>query len=314
MYYMNNISSIIYKVKYKIFKFSIRISSYFDSNNKHVLIENEFSCEIIIFSKDRAIQLHALLSTYFEMVQNPVRLNILYTCSSPRHQESYNQIIEIFADKNISFIREISFRKDLINLIKNINSRKIMFMTDDAVIVDSFDMKDVVNINPFAVVLQLHRGLDAKFNMHTGVDEIQPTFYTSNILKNDMLLWDFNPRLFSVTYNYPLSLDGTLFNRMEILSIFEHIDFKAPNSLESMMQVYSPVMLNRKGVCFSKSKYVNIPCNIVNSEIENISTGYFSTEYLLEKWRTGYRIKHEDFYLKNYREVVNAKFEFTLRN
>lgn len=278
------------------------------------LNDNSLSCEVIIFSKDRAIQLHALLSTYFEMVENPVHLNILYTCSSQSHQKSYNQLVEIFAEKKISFIREKSFRMDLIDLIKKINSSKIMFMTDDAVFVDKFDMNDVLLTNPLKGIFQLHRGLDAKYNMHTGIDESLPEFYKSSELTNKHLIWNFNPGLFSVTYNYPLSLDATLFCRNEIVSLFENINFKAPNSLESMMQIYNPVILNRKGVCFSKSKYINIPCNIVNSEIENNSTGFFSTEDLLERWENGYRIRYEDLYYKDYKEVVMARFSFTKRN
>lgn len=314
MNFIKFIQFVLERIMLKLYKFFIQIKSSLDLINKQPLIDLSLNCEVILFSKDRAIQLHALLSTYYEMVKNPVRINVLYTCSSPFHKKSYDDIVEIFKDREIRFIIEYSFRSDLINLINNMSCQKIMFMTDDAVFVDEFDMNDVLLINPLKGVFQLHRGLDAKYNMHTGIDESQPEFYKSNELTNKHLLWNFNPGLFSVTYNYPLSLDATVFCRREILSLLKSINFKAPNSLESMMQIYNSVMLKRKGVCFSKSKYVNIPCNIVNSEIKNITTGFFSTDELLERWINGYRIKFEDFYYKNYKDVVSARFSFIKRN
>ena len=315
---MSKINSLISSVRLKLFKYSIRINAYFsksiNNNRDNALIDNVLSCDVIVFSKDRALQLHALLSTYFEMVQHPIRLNVLYTCSTPDHQSSYNELINIFRTKNVCFIKEEVFRRDFIALMRRLSSTKVMFMTDDAVIVDSFDMNSVLKVNPFAGVVQLHRGYDSKYNMHSGKDEKQPSFIFSTELDKDMMFWTFNNELFSITYNYPLSLDGTLFDRMEMLKLFKRIEFKAPNSLEAMMQIYSPIMLNRNGICFTKSKYVNIPCNLVNTEVHNISTGYFTVEDLLEKWNAGFRIKYEVFYHKDYAEVLQAKFDFVLRN
>ena len=314
---MTKNDSLISRIGLKLFKYSIKVnasvSGYFDNQRGSSLIDNDLSCELIVFSKDRAIQLHALLSTYFEMVQHPIHLNVLYTCSDNEHQTAYNELIRIFNSKNVSFIKEKSFRDDFINLVKNLNSSKVMFMTDDAVIVDSFDMNNVLKVNPLVGVFQLHRGHDAKYNMHSGVDEKQPPFRVSAELDKDLIYWEFNKDMFSVTYNYPLSLDGTLLNRREMLRLFRRIKYKAPNSLEAMMQVYNPVMLNRKGLCFTKSKYVNIPCNLVNAEVINISTGHFTVENLLEKWNAGFRIRYEAFYHKNYDEVLQAKFDFVSR-
>ena len=65
------------------------------------------TCEGIVFSKDRAMQLHGLLSSYFAQVKNPVKLYILYTTSHARHAESYKELERLFADKKIVFITEI---------------------------------------------------------------------------------------------------------------------------------------------------------------------------------------------------------------
>src|SRR5258705_11456418 len=63
--------------------------------------ENGFdlSCEGIVFSKDRALQLHALLSSYFLYVKNPVRLYVLYKTSNERHDRSYEELKIQFREK-----------------------------------------------------------------------------------------------------------------------------------------------------------------------------------------------------------------------
>lgn len=283
------------------------------SSGNNSLIDSINSCEGIIFSKDRAFQLHGLLASYYELVKNPVSLNILYTCSTTEHEQSYSDLQLIFRGFDVKFIKENAFRQDLLLLMKKMTCAKLFFLTDDAVFIDSFDMNDILKINPKAGVLQLHRGIDAKYNMHAEQNEKQPEFLQSDELACDQIYWEYDLAAFSVTYNYPLSLDATLFDRLEMLSLFQQIEFKAPNSLESMMQVYRPVMLNRKGICFKKAKYVNIPCNLVNSEVKNITTGFYTVENLLDRWNSGYRMNYEVFYQKDYDEVVKAKFDFVQR-
>lgn len=53
--------------------------------------------------------------------------------------------------------------------------------------------------------------------------------------------------------------------------ILHELTFSTPNSLESQMLSYKELFLCRKGVCFSKVKYVNIPCNIFQKEFNNNS-------------------------------------------
>ena len=48
----------------------------------------------IIFSMDRALQLCALLESYYENVVNPVRLIVIYKASSIEHLRSYQELIK----------------------------------------------------------------------------------------------------------------------------------------------------------------------------------------------------------------------------
>jgi len=90
----------------------------------------QFPVECIVFSKDRALQLHALLSSYFEKINVPPRVHILYQTSTAAHQQAYEEVRSLFAGMQTCFIRQgstDSFREDVIRLLDSIRSEKIFF-------------------------------------------------------------------------------------------------------------------------------------------------------------------------------------------
>ena len=95
--------------------------------NSKTIIDGKTDCEWIVFSKDRAIQLHAFISSYFEKVINPAPINILYTTSNKAHEKSYYDLIDIFNEHQVSFIKETDFKKQLISIIDKIKATKIVF-------------------------------------------------------------------------------------------------------------------------------------------------------------------------------------------
>ncbi|MCK4241840.1 MAG: hypothetical protein KAX30_09480, partial [Candidatus Atribacteria bacterium] len=106
----------------------------YESRIKHISLSSRHPAECIVFSKDRALQLHALISSYLEKVASPVPIHILYHTSTPSHQKAYEEVVEIFPNNNISFTKQDSdnsFRNNLISLLKSVHSEKIFFLVDD---------------------------------------------------------------------------------------------------------------------------------------------------------------------------------------
>lgn len=273
------------------------------------------SCEAIVFSKDRAMQLHALLSSYYEQVSNPVKLSVLYTTSNESHSQSYKQLIEIFVDKNIQFIREQSFEKDLEKLLDNVSSSKLFFMTDDGLFIDRFDLREILSFNYFQVVPSVIKGMDLTYCYIQDKQQALPNFIQPSFkLPVGMKCWEWSQAEEGSDWAYPLSLDTTFYDTREIRAMIKQAEYKGPNSLESALhELYAPVFLQRKGICYNRSKYVNIVCNVVNTEHANRNTGRHSIESLLKKWEEGYRIKYEALYGKTCGEAEQSTFEFVLR-
>ena len=276
----------------------------------------DLSCEGIVFSKDRAIQLHALLSSYLAYVKNSVKLYVIYTTSNSRNLESYEELKQIFSNKDVVFINEKAFKSDLENLLDKINAAKLFFMTDDGLFIDSFDMREIASFNPIEVIPSLIKGLDLTYCYIQNKNQSLPEFINPEdpTLPSFMKYWEWkNAESFS-DWAYPLSLDMTFYNKKEIQLLLKEISNKGPNSLETALhQNYAPIFLQRKGVCYEKAKYVNIVCNIVNTEHKNRNTGLHSTESLLKKWEEGYRIQYEDFFGQNCITAEKSSFSFTKR-
>ena len=277
---------------------------------------NDASCEAIVFSKDRAMQLHALLSSYYEQVSNPVKLHILYRTSNERHAGSYEKLKQLFSNRDIHFIPEGSFKKDLEDLLESIPSSRLFFMTDDGLFIDRFDLQEILHFNYFEFVPSVIKGMDLTYCYVSDKTQALPVFIrpAGFNLPADMKCWEWSKAEQGSDWAYPLSLDTTFYDTREMRAMIKQADYKGPNSLESALhKLYAVIFFQRKGICYNKAKYVNIACNVVNTEHANRNTGLHTAEDLLKKWEAGYRIKYEDFYGKTCGEAEQSRFEFVLR-
>ncbi|RPD48279.1 hypothetical protein [Paracnuella aquatica] len=274
------------------------------------------SCEGIVFSKDRAMQLHALLLSYFACVKNPAKLSVLYTTTSKMHASAYEDLKKIFADKPVTFSAEKSFKKDLEELLEKINTTTLFFMTDDGMFIDTFDMQEVIAFNPAHILPSLIKGKDLTYCYIRDQQQALPEFIKPSgvALSPFMICWEWSKAQPRSDWAYPMSVDITFYNKKEIQTLIKNISYKAPNSLEAALHNnYASIFLQRKGLCYEKAKYVNIVANVVNTEHKNRHAGLHSVESLLEKWQAGYRIQYELFLGKSCSEAETAPFTFIAR-
>ncbi len=74
---------------------------------------------VIVFSKDRALQLEATLRSLLKYTSDldPSSITVLYKTSHPRYAAQYGTLSESYPQVN--FVRENHFRKDLLNILFN---------------------------------------------------------------------------------------------------------------------------------------------------------------------------------------------------
>jgi hypothetical protein len=111
--------------------------------------------------------------------------------------------------------------------------------------------------------------------------------------RDDLLCWTWQQGMHD--WAYPLSVDGHIFSTAEIVALAKHTEFHSPNTFEANLQHYEAFFNRRLGVCYRKSRMVNIPCNKVQTDNANIC-GDIHQDELLAKWEQGLRIHYQCLY------------------
>lgn len=264
----------------------------------------------IVFSKDRAMQLFAFLKSFDEMISNKGKMTIIYKSSDERHRKSYFQLISYFDSQKYVFIEEVDFRSQLIKVCEESRESTLGLFVDDMIFLQKIDFDLINKVNPLTHIVSLSRGMDLVYSQVLNKKNILPAFKEE---ASGMFSYNWNSSDELNDWTYPLGVGGFFYDRIELLSIFKSIDFKAPNSLEGNMQVYLPLFINRFGLCFKKIACVCVHANIVQSEWSNPIIGTFSIEELLKKWEDGLSIDITKFYNKDGMEAKFQKYEFKMR-
>jgi hypothetical protein len=289
-------------------------ASLYESRIRHVPLSSKYPAECIIFSKDRALQLHALVSSYLEQVVSPVPISILYRSTTPSHQKAYEEVIEIFSNQSLSFKKEgddKSFRTQLISLLHGVQSEKVFFLVDDVIFVESFDIEDFSKFDSDKFVPTLRMGLNLNKCYTIQKDQKQPELIPHILNDKDKIVWQWNQGVYD--WSYPLSLDGHFFSSQEIATMIQLIDFSAPNTLEDELQKFRRFFLFRMGVGYTKSRIVNIPCNKVQKENKNLY-GNTHQDFLLQQWQKGLQMDYRQLYgYNNMSAHEEIPFTFTER-
>lgn len=259
-------------------------------------LKNLSTVECIIFSKDRALQLHGLLSTFREKVFPVVPAHVLYMASSPSHQKAYDDVIDMFGKRNVRFIQQKnnrSFKYDLMEILFSLTCDMLFFLVDDILLTEPVDLNDVLKLDPDVFVPSLRMGQNLTHCYVLQRPQALPHFLDPPVSPSDKIVWQWEKG--ELDWGYPLSVDGHFFARREMTAMAVLLSFSAPNSFEDQLQIFKPFFINRRGIGYQKSRIVNIPCNRVQTERKNIS-GNIHPDELLEQWQKGYQMDYKKFY------------------
>ena len=264
-----------------------------DSRLTHMPGAGRAAAECIVFSMDRALQLHALLASYFEQVRNPVPVHLFYRTSSPAHQRSYEQLIDLFSGRFASVTVQDPFRQKLLELLEAIRAPKMFFLVDDDLFIQKTDMADFTRFDTDRFVPSLRMAPHLTRCYTLDRDQPLPRFLTGVLPDADKVCWCWNDGIYD--WRYPLSIDGHLFSTREMRRMIDRIDFVAPNSFEAGLQAFLGDFIHRIGVGYRQSRIVNIPCNMVQVEWENLH-GSLHQDDLLKKFNDGLQIDYCSLY------------------
>jgi len=244
-----------------------------------------------IFSKDRPLQLHALLSSIVSYCSPLPSVLVLYRASNDKFRRCYGEVFkELSGRLDVLAVHEdYSFADHVRLMVDFIATPTIAFLVDDIVFIRPFDFKDLLPWSKRGYIPSLRLGFQTTYSYMTDSTQKLPPFRK----KGGFLTWSWGQG--GLDWSYPLSVDGNLFDRQEIRRLLTQIKFHSPNTLEQSLQKFNPVFRRKTGICFFNPVLLNIPCNKVQSDFVGNRSGELDTHQLVKVWESGKRIYFEAF-------------------
>ena len=121
----------------------------------------------VIFSRDRALQLHALLKSYFLNATSPVRLVVFYSTSTRDHAKAYLTIKQTVRDQelNVNFIdHKGDFKDKLEAMLRRIKENKIFFLCDDDLFINKINFRQLNSIKTSNYIFSFRHSPNIKVN------------------------------------------------------------------------------------------------------------------------------------------------------
>ena len=233
--------------------------------------------KVIVFSKDRALQLDAFLRSYVDHVKPAEQVHVLYRATSERHRAAYEELFRTTTTA-VPHAQGDSFKEDLLTLL--CGGTNVVFFVDDQLFIRPWMVLEEPGLS-----LRLGLNLTCDYNSSLYVQPL-PKF----VSKSDMevLSWRWAEGIGA--WGYPLSLDGHVFELDELRTMVSQVHFRSPNTLEHALQGFIHMFSHRFGICYTLSKTVNIPWNQVQTDWNNRHADGNDAEKMLGYWEAGSRI------------------------
>jgi hypothetical protein len=219
----------------------------------------------IIFSKDRAAQLKLFLDSVNKNAKDIFELKVIYTSSNEEFEKGYEKVIEKYPE--VKWVKQTdNFKEDVLMCLTNTECEYVTFFTDDDIIYRKVEEQDLVknlieDKECFCFSMRLGKNVNWCYAMHCD-----------NILKEDyeddkFIRWNWS--IHYMDFGYPLSVDGHIFRKNEILKLTKKIQFNNPNTFEASLQIFNN--FPKKNMwAFNHSVLVNSPSNIVQETFSNL--------------------------------------------
>lgn len=254
----------------------------------------------VVFSRDRPMQLDALLRSYARMVRNPADLDVIYSTSSTAYASAYRDLVASHASPKVKFHDEDKlggFSACLNRVVSRVSTRTVFFLVDDILFIRPVDLATFASLASRSVIpsLRLGRNILRSYTLNTRQRQPHLTRITSaRVVAPSALgskvepLWAWRWRSGVIDWNYPYSLDGNIFLTGEMLECLSNVEFRNPNSLEVALHGQLGKSRQLWGICFDHSRLVNSPINRVQNEVVNLA-GNVHQDALLKQWENGLR-------------------------
>lgn len=239
----------------------------------------------IIFSKNRSMQLNLLLESMEKNCNDDLNINVLYSCTNKRHENSYIKLSEKY--KNVIFWKENNFEEDLSKLV--FDKKYVLFLCDDCIFTNKFDLNEIVQLldqNSRTIGFSFRLGMNTRYCYSLNCGQRTPSCIHLN---KNILMYKWTDA--DADYGYPLELSSSIYRVDDIRFILFDTEYGNPNQLEWNM--FSSLNLFKQDqpllMCYENSVAFSAPINRIQSVNNNRSGSNikYDTESLLTEFENG---------------------------
>ncbi len=248
-------------------------------------IQSDDEVLFVVMSKNRPAQLDALLRSLRRHVKGHWRVHVLVKADS-LFSSATQEVLTAAKIQRLDVTFESDFRDDLLNILKGGKEKIVIFCVDDLIFVRPFDLESLSGLNLKRVVPSLRLWPGVVYCQPAGISTPPPRLRTKP--GSDWLSFSWTAS--RGDWAMPLSLDGSVFLRQEILALAQALNFQAPNSLEFALGGYRFWFKHRTGLCRERAVLLNFALNRVQSEDFDFPAGDETVEQMLEQWEQGWQL------------------------
>lgn len=247
--------------------------------------------DLIVFSKNRPLQLYAFLESCEKYVTGINAVSVIYYADDEYHH-AYRQV-----NRRFPAVRLISqsvenpyddFKPLLYSLVKCSKASCMLFAVDDIVVIDLVDLQRCAKLmkkyNAYGFYLRLGTDITECYAEECYTGQPKLTKY-----KDGIYSWKFSEGMGD--WNYPNTVDMTLYRTKDVWRAVKKLNYDSPNTFEQAWNEDMPVAPKKIGLCCAFSKIVNFPLNLVQEDfLENRHVANCDVQFLLEKFEQGLKM------------------------
>lgn len=246
--------------------------------------------DLVIFSKNRPLQLYAFLESCERYISGLSAVSVIYYADQP-FVAAYDEVKATFPEAQFLQQKTVGSRGDFKTLtnqaVFQTDAPYIIFAVDDIIMIDAVDLQHCAQLleryQAYGFYLRLGTDITECYSerRHTGrppLKEREPDVYS----------WRFNQG--TGDWGYPHTVDMTLFRKCDIQNYVRNMGYHSPNTLEGHWSGYAGSVMQRRGLCFTTSKMVNLPINLVQNDYNNRHGSEYDMQFLLEAFQQGLKM------------------------
>jgi hypothetical protein len=259
--------------------------------------------DIVIFSKDRAMQLELLLRSIRDNFKEIKKVNIICTGSNEEYIKGYMKLMKMYRQHN--WIAEKNLIEDVKTVINNFNEKFAMTLVDDEIVIRNHSVQTMLPIledNEDIHCASLRLGMNIGNYCYTAdVKADIPEFEImskswSNKDGSNIYKWDWTKGDGRVDWYYPSCINSNIYRTEFLKDWVNNISFGNINDLEGTLNQNRNTFKHYM-ICMDKSKTINIANNLTQSGYNRHSDKTeFTLEELNKKFLGDYVIDEKDFY------------------